>query len=143
MKRTASMAIAALACVIVSGQAAEANDARLRGVWKTLVYVVGGEEHPMNGLFIFTARHFAANAFFRMSGGAQDDSNANAGTYRTEGDRIVFTQQVQIHVRPGDEEQPIVYGKDVVEEARYEIEGDRLTVFFPSGNKYLCQRIVE
>ena len=125
--------------------AAEAPDPRLLGVWKTLTYVVEGVEHPLDGLFLFTERHFSANVFFRLSGGEKDDSNANAGTYRVEGDTLTFEQQVQIHIRPGDEQEPIFYGKDVDEAAKYRIEddGNRLLVLFPSGNRYICERIEE
>jgi hypothetical protein len=95
----------------------------------------------MDGIFIFTERHFSANAFFRISGGRQDDLNANAGTYHTEGDRLVFMQQIQAHIRPGDPKEPIFYGKGVEEAATYRIEGDRLAILFPSGNRYLCERV--
>ena len=121
--------------------AAEPADPRLFGVWSALTYVVEGKENPMDGLFLFTERHFSSNAFFRISGGKLDDLNANGGTYRTEGDRLVFMQQVQAHIRPGDAKEPIFYGRGVEEAATYTIEGDRLTIIFPSKNRYICQRV--
>ena len=94
----------------------------------------------MDGLFIFTDKHFSANAFFRISGGKLDDMNANAGTYRTEGDKLIFMQQVQAHIRPGDETEPVFYGKNVEEVSEYRIEGDKLIITFPSGNLYISER---
>lgn len=123
---------------------AQAPDPRLVGVWKTLTYIVDEVEHPLDGLFIFTDRHFSANVFFQLSGGDMEDSNANAGTYRIDGDTLTFEQQVQIHIRPGDSDEPIFYGRDVDEASKYRIEGDdRLIVLFPSGNRYICERVEE
>lgn len=119
----------------------EASDQSIIGVWNTHTYVVQGKEHELDGLIIFTERHFAGTGFSKFSGGEMDDSNANAGTYRVEGNKLLMQQQVQIHIRPGDEKEPIFYGKGVPEEATYEIEGDRLTIYFPSGNKYICDRL--
>ncbi len=118
-----------------------ASDPQLVGVWKTLKYQIQGEDYPLDGLFIFTGRHFSANVFFRLSGGELDDMNANAGTYRTSGEKMVFMQQIQSHIRPGDEKEPIFYGKGVEEVASYRVEKDRLLIIFPSGNRYVCERI--
>lgn len=138
MKKAGILLLVTLA---VSAVPTTAADPRLFGVWKTLTYVVEGKDHPMDGLFIFTERHFSANAFFRISGGNLDDLNANAGTYRTEGDRLIFMQQVQAHIRPGDVREPIFYGKGVEEAATYQIEGDKLVISFPSKNRYVCERV--
>lgn len=122
---------------------AETADRRLIGVWSTVTYRIQGKDYPMDGLFIFTERHFAASAFFKVSGGALDDLNANAGTYRTEGDQLIFLQQVQAHIRPGDPREPIFYGKGVEEAAIYRLEGKRLIITFPSQNRYVLERIDE
>jgi hypothetical protein len=130
--------LVALAAPQVSSEAA---DPRLFGVWATRSYVIEGKDHAMDGLFIFTQRHFSANAFFQVSGGKLDDLNANAGTYSTEGEKLIFMQQVQAHIRPGDPKEPIFYGKGVEEVATYKIEGDKLLIIFPSQNRYVCERL--
>ena len=130
-----------LAFLVLFSGTLEASDPELIGVWDTHTYVVQGKEHSLNGLIIFTEKYFAGTGFSNFTGGELDDSNANAGTYTTDGNKVTFQQQVQIHIRPGDEKEPIFYGKDVPEEATYEIEGDTLTLNFPSGNKYLCKRL--
>jgi hypothetical protein len=130
-----------LVAVVVVASPLNAADSRLVGVWDTEVYKVAGKDYPMDGIFIFTETYFSANAFFRVSGGKQDDLNANAGTYHTDGNRLVFMQQVQAHVRPGDEKEPIFYGRGVEEAATYAIEGDQLIITFPSSNQYVCKRV--
>jgi hypothetical protein len=67
--------------------------------------------------------------------------NANAGTYRTKGNKLIFMQQVQAHIRPGDEKEPIFYGKGVEEAARYAVEDKKLIITFPSGNRYISERL--
>jgi hypothetical protein len=141
MKRTVFLTSFSVALILVPFDWSDAADSRLVGIWSTETYVIDGKEHPMEGIFIFTDRHFSANTFFRVSGGEMEDANANAGTYRTEGDRLVLMQDVQIHIRPGDPKEPIFYGKQVEEAATYAIEGDRLEITFPSTNRYLCRRI--
>ena len=138
--RRSGILISLLVVAALSAEA-QAADPRLRGVWSTRAYVIDGKEHPMDGLFIFTDRHFSANAFFRVSGGERDDANANAGTYRTDGNKLIFMQQVQIHIRPGDQTEPLLYGKGVEEAATYEIQGSRLVITFPSTNRYVCERV--
>ena len=107
----------------------------------THTYVVEGKNHALDGIIIFTENYFAGTAYSSFSGGEMDDSNANAGTYTIDGNKVTFQQQVQIHIRPGDKKEPIFYGKDVPEEATFEVDGDNLTIYFPSGSKYLAKRL--
>lgn len=141
MKRIGPFIFLSLAMILAPLSRGEAADPRLQGVWSAETYVIEGKEHPMEGIFIFTDRHFSANTFFQVSGGEMEDANANAGTYHTEGDRLVFMQQVQIHIRPGDAKEPLFYGKGVEEATTYAVEGDRLVITFPSSNRYVCQRL--
>jgi hypothetical protein len=127
--------------MMIVSSSAVASDPKLVGVWNVLTYKMEGKDIPMDGLFIFTEKHFSANAFFRVSGGKLDDMNANAGTYQTKGDELIFMQQVQAHIRPGDPDEPIFYGKGVEEGCRYKIEGSKLVILFPSGNQYVSERM--
>ena len=137
MKRMLTLMVLLMLAATVAG----ASDPRLVGVWNVLTYELEGKDVAMDGLFIFTDKHFSANTFFRVSGGELDDMNANAGTYKTDGDNLIFMQQVQAHIRPGDKEEPIFYGKGVEEAARYTIEGGKLIIIFPSGNRYISERL--
>ena len=130
-----------IAVLVLFSQTLEASENRLVGAWDTHSYVIEGKNHPLDGIIVFTENYFAGTAYSSFSGGEMDDSNANAGTYTIEGNNVTFQQQVQIHIRPGDEKEPIFYGKDVPEAATFEIDGDNLTIYFPSGTKYLAKRL--
>jgi hypothetical protein len=120
-----------------------AEDRRLVGVWKAVTYQIGGTVHPMQGLFIFTPRHYSANVRFKLSSGPIDDANGNAGPYTVDGTRIVFTQWVQIHVRPGDVKEPVLSREGPDEATEYRFEGNRLILTFPSQNRYVLERVTE
>ncbi len=130
-----------IAVLVLFSQTLEASGNKLVGAWDTHTYVIEGESHSLDGIIIFTENYFAGTAYSSFSGGEMDDSNANAGTYTIDGNNVTFQQQVQIHIRPGDEKEPIFYGKDVPEEATFEVDGDNLTIYFPSGTKYMAKRL--
>lgn len=135
--------IGLLVIVLMSGSLGRAftDDARLVGEWKAVTYHIQGTDYPMEGIFIFTPRYFAANVRFRMTNGPIDDANANAGPYKADGKAVVFTQWVQIHLRPGDKKEPIFSRTGADETASYRFEGNRLIITFPSQNWYVLERI--
>ncbi len=97
----------------------------------------------MQGLFIFTKNYYSANVRFKLGSGPIDDANGNAGPYTRDGSRIVFKQWVQIHVRPGDTNQPVLSREGPDEATDYRFEGDRLILLFPSKNRYILERVAE
>jgi hypothetical protein len=120
-----------------------AQDRDLVGAWKAVTYEINSVGHPMQGLFIFTKSYYSANVRFNLGSGPVDDANGNAGPYARQGSRIVFTQWVQVHVRPGDKNTPVLSGAGPDEAADYRFDGDRLILSFPSGNRYILERMVE
>lgn len=134
------MGIAALLCGIVR---AESPESPLAGTWEAVSYHFEGEEHPMEGLLIFTDRHFAATVRFRVSGGALADLNATTGTYRTNGSEVIFVRQIAANIRTGDVERPVRYstGEGQDEVAAYRIDADVLTILFPSKSRYVARRV--
>ncbi len=119
------------------------QDRALVGAWKAVTYEINGVGHPMQGLFIFTKNYYSANVRFKLSDGPIDDANGNAGPYTREGGRIVFKQWVQVHVRPGDRNQPVLSRAGPDEATDYRFEGDRLILIFPSKNRYVLERMAE
>jgi hypothetical protein len=134
--------IITLVLILCTAVPAACKDKRLIGTWKAITYVIDGKPHPMQGLFIFTAQHYSANVRFKLSEDLVDDANGNAGPYTADGKRVVFTQWVQIHVRPGAKE-PILSRAGPDEASDYRIEGNRLILTFPSKNQYVLERVVE
>ena len=132
----------ACAVLIVAGSAPEAAaDERLVGVWRAVSYVIDGKPIQMHGLFVFTPKYYSATVRFKLTAGPQDDSNGNAGPWTADGSRVVFKQWVQIHVRPGSATEPILSHEGPDEPAEYRIDGKRLTLTFPSKNRYVLERL--
>jgi hypothetical protein len=140
---TARAARALFVVLVLLGAAfpAAAEDRRLVGAWKALTYVIDGTPHQMHGLFIFTDGHYSANVRFKLSTGPIDDANGNAGPYTADGKRVVFSQWVQIHVRPGDAKEPVLSREGPDEGTDYRIDGNRLILTFPSKNQYILERV--
>jgi hypothetical protein len=120
-----------------------AQDRSLVGAWKAVTYEINGVGHPLQGLFIFTKNYYSANVRFKLGDGPVDDSNGNAGPYTRQGSRIVFTQWVQVHVRPGDKDTPVLSRQGPDESTDCRFEGDSLILVFPSGNRYILERMTE
>ena len=136
--------IAGMVLALCGATPAWAEDGRIVGLWKAVSYTIDGVDHPMEGLFIFTARHYSANVRFNYtSKGPIDDANGNAGPYTADGKQVVLVQWVQVHVRPGDKKEPILSRKGPDEATSYHFEGNRLILTFPSTNKYVLERIIE
>lgn len=122
---------------------ASRNGPSLQGVWKAVAYKIGDTHYPLQGLIIFTEKYFSSNVIFKLTKGAIDDANCNAGLYKADGKKIVFNQWIQIHLRPGQEQEPIFLNKDTIEEAAYKLEGNSLLITFPSNNQFTLEKIKE
>jgi len=131
-----------LAGVLICGcVSAEAQKPGVEGVWKAVTYDISGVAHPMSGLFIFSRHYYSANIRFQLAPGPNDDSNGNAGPYKTIGTEIVFDQWVQVHVRPEDAKQPILSHAGEPEHSKFSINGNTLILSFPSGNRFVLERL--
>ena len=121
-----------------------ADDARLYGPWDAIVYTIDGTEYPMKGIVIFTKKHFSSNVMFNMTDSSLGDSNHNAGLYEADGTKLIFKQQlIQIHIRPGNDEEPIELPNKPYEETSYQLKDNRLLIIFPSKNQFILKRIHE
>jgi len=122
---------------------AAGQERQLVGAWRAVTYVMDGQPHPIEGLFIFTSRYYSANIRLKQSTGTIDTANGNAGPYTSDEKHIVFTQWVQIHVRPNDPDEPVLSRRGPDESTAYAFDGNRLILTFPSGNKYVLERVVD
>jgi hypothetical protein len=116
-------------------------DTRLLGPWRAVTYTIAGKDYPMQGVFIFTPKYYSGVVRFRFSSSTIDDANGNSGPYRVDGNAIVFSQTVQLHLRPGDSKEPMLAHEGPDERATYTVDANRLVLTFPSGNRYLLERL--
>lgn len=114
----------------------------LEGVWEARVYrLKGGVEHAVRGRIFFTEDQWTV-LFFVLDGDHQPvRASAEGGTYRTDGEQLIFVHQY--HFSGGEKLQglPAAPFKMSVRETggesepcRFHIVGRELTIFFPSGN---------
>jgi hypothetical protein len=94
----------------------------LGGGWQLQQYVLDGKDVPVSGTLIFKNGHFGM--VYRM-GAAADSGRGHGGTYRVEGDRILFSipfwlQHVDGATRVMSE------ASDAI--GRFEIEGNELRI---------------
>lgn len=129
--------------ISVSLLSAFGNDGRLLGPWKAVTSHIARADIPMEGLMIFTQKHFSSNVLLKLTKGPMDDANINAGLYETKEGKIIFKQWIQIHLRPGDSKEPIQLPNQLIEEASYKLEGNHLVITFPSKNHFILERIHE
>lgn len=150
-----ALVLAALAaCAIAVGgtgqlpPAAGPTSGLLEGAWTPVEYVLAeGARHRVDGRIFFTATDWTV-LFFVLDEGVPRRGSGEGGTYEVEGDRLVFRHRYHLsggEAMAGLPESPLRMrvtgpGEAAREDARFEIEGDRLTIRFPSGNRMVFIR---
>ena len=128
--------------LMASVVAAQAND--VRGAWRADSYVLkSGEVHDVEGLMIFSESEWSVVYFVKDEDGQPQRGAGEGGPYTLDGNELVLTRDYLVIA--GDEIQslreiPLRFDipavKDpVVEACLVELEGDRIIIEFPSGNK--------
>ena len=123
--------------------------APLEGAWAAQRYLLaGGEEHEVRGR-IFFAGHDWQVLFFVMDGeGVARRGSSEGGRYTLEGDRLTFIHEFNLS---GGEAMAGLPAADfsmtvrdaegaLLEPTTVELEGDALTLHFPSGNRMTFRR---
>jgi hypothetical protein len=145
-------AIISAVCASVTGAGAQQShptwtDADIRGAWASEVYALAdGTRHTVHGRIFFTDSEWQV-LFFVMEEDEPRRGSGEGGTYTLDGDRLVLTHffnlsageamaglpesPLRMEVRPGD---------GPTEPTRIRIAGDRMTLFFPSGNSMEFRR---
>ena len=116
------------------------SDDDLYGVWSPFEYNLGGEAVSLRGIMIITPNYFVGNTTFDADGDGVIEANANSGPITIENGVIKMIQWMQLHWRENDPEEHYL-GIDIPEDIVYTVEGDRLIFHFPSGNKYISERV--
>jgi len=126
---------------------AEAGAADIVGAWEAQSYLLSsGEEHNLAGKIFFTASHWQVVFFVLDDEGAARRGSAEGGAYATEGERLTFMHRFNLSVGealpglPADDLRMVVHDTMTSEAARFAIDDDTLTLFFPSGNAMRFRR---
>lgn len=146
MHKPGFLLLLVLALALLVPCAAGAQD--IRGAWRPELYVMkDGTELPVDGRIFFTERDWTV-LFFVTEEGEPRRGSAEGGTYRLEGENLEFTHRY--HLSAGEAmaslpEAPlrmsIATAADAAREpCRVVLSGERLTIFFPSGNRMEFQR---
>lgn len=143
-------AIASMLTVIAAGPASAATLAELEGAWRPESYVMkDGVTRDVDGLIVFSQSRWLT-VFFVQNGSELERGASEGGAFTLEGDRL--TLRHQLHLSAGKalpnvpETAPLRMELRKPEDAttepcRIELAGDRLTIFFPSGNRMLFRRV--
>ncbi len=125
-----------------------AADSDVRGGWRSEIYTLkDGTRHVMPGLIVFTKSDWVVLWTITVDGKAVRGSG-EGGTYTLSGNTLTFTHL--FNVSGGDAvtglaAAPLHVAANApdgapVEPSTIKLEGDRLTIYFPSGNQILFRR---
>ncbi len=115
----------------------------LAGVWEAHTYrLKSGQEHAVRGLIFFSEENWTVLFFVLDGAGDPARASAEGGTYRALDGRLEFAHRYHFSkggALPGLEESPLRMelreaAQAAQEPCGYQIESDRLTISFPSGN---------
>ena len=144
-----TLLLAALCSATASSTAAQANPQSIEGAWHADAYVMeSGERHSVVGHIFFASGQWTVLFFVTDGGGEPRRGSGEGGSYTLEGDRLVFTHLFNLSVgeaMAGLPESPLrmvarAAAGAPTEETTARIEGDRLTLDFPSGNSMMFSR---
>jgi hypothetical protein len=146
--RTAALT-AALIGVCVGGGLANMEQPDIRGTWHTETYLLkDGTKRVVKGHIFFAAREWTVLFFIVDEANQPASGSAEGGTYSQTGDEILLRHVYHMSSAKavaGPGASPFrLQVHDVTrapeELCRVEVNGDVLTLRFPSGNAMLCRR---
>jgi hypothetical protein len=119
----------------------------LIGGWQAQKYFLkNGSEYPLLGQILFTQKNWTVLYLVVVDGKPQRGSG-EGGDYTVEGDSVTFIHHFMVSTPadaiPGLKAQPqrsLQWDPPNVEPARFEVKGDQLTLFMPSGNRLTWTR---
>ena len=143
-----SAATLMLAGLTLSAGPAAAQSTDLDGAWRADQYeLAAGGSHPLAGHIMFVDGEWNV-LFYVLDGGNEPvRMSAEGGTFTRSGEDLVFTHLYYAAKGEAVEglaaapfEMRVNRGEPVVEPSTASVEGGRLTLFFPSGNRMTFSR---
>lgn len=126
---------------------AEMAPGAIMGAWEAQSYLLStGEEHAIAGKIFFTATDWQVVFFVLDADGTPRRGSAEGGTYATKGESLTFMHRFNLSIGealpglPADDLRMVVHESMTTEAARFAIDRDTLTLFFPSGNEMRFSR---
>jgi hypothetical protein len=119
----------------------------IRGAWEPETYLLqDGTRHAVRGRIVFTESDWLV-LFFILDGDEPRRGSGEGGTYTLEGDRLALTHLFNLsggEAMASFPETPLrIEARQtdgILEVTRVTVEGDRLTLYFPSGNSIEFRR---
>ena len=133
----------------LSGASSAAIKERVKGVWDARTYLLAdGTLHPVRGRIFFQGGHWQVLFFVVDASNCPQRGSGEGGAYMLAGDRLTFRYELNLSVGDavvGLPEAPLRMiarhpEQAVPETARVMVEGDALTLLFPSGNHLYFER---
>ncbi len=138
-----------LAAGVVPAAQGASGDLEIRGAWHPDTYILeDGTRHPVRGLIVFTDRDWSVVFLVAPDGHTPLRGSAEAGTYRLNGNRLVFSHLYNLSgggAVEGIPESPFEMNLHEAtsapsEPSTVELTGRRMTIRFPSGNAMEFER---
>lgn len=134
-----------LTLTAISGPAAESFT--LEGSWRVTSYVKGDTQvrYYPEGYMIFGKEHWLHVMYMNRDERPQDFAESHHGTYKITGPKTVDLEvDMELHMDPKKEfqEEQIWYGDPAsLAGAIYQVEGEQVTIDFPSTSQMVLQRL--
>ncbi len=139
-----------LLALAVTAARGQDNDPTLEGVWSAERYVMrAGPTHEVAGRIFFAEGEWTVLFFVMGDDGEPHRGSAEGGTYTLRGEELVFSHL--FHLSQGEEMPGLAHSplrmtvspaaEAATEPSTIEVLGDRLTIFFPSGNSLVFRRM--
>ena len=132
---------------LAASQQSGAEPESIVGAWEAQSYLLStGEEHAIAGKIFFTATDWQVVFFVLDADGTARRGSAEGGAYLTEGENLTFMHRFNLSTGealpglPAGELRMVVHETMTTEAARFAIDHDTLTLFFPSGNEMRFRR---
>jgi hypothetical protein len=114
----------------------------LVGAWRPETYTLkDGAEKEVTGLIFFTERDWTVLFFTKDGKGGLSQGSGEGGTYTLDGERLVFKHLYHMSGGSTPLKMSAKSDKDAeLEPCTVEVEGEILTIHFPSGNRMRFRR---